>query len=231
MPVSQVTELVANEVKDLVESASRLSAEASRADRSLGHDQIEELSSVAVRGGQLVLRLYGKESHYHQSMQKVLATPAFTVIHSNHYEHVSELVGILRSVAHDVSSGLILSLQGLLRAEIFADFLEMAEHLLEEGYKDASAVLLGAVLEDSLRKIADSSGLQTSHQDGKPFTIDPLNNALYKAKLYGPLVQKQITSWANLRNDAAHGRFSNYDKEQVKQMLLFVQKFCSDHLP
>ena len=44
------------------------------------------------------------------------------------------------------------------------------------------------------------------------------------------LVQKQITTWANLRNDAAHGHFAKYDQDQVKQMLLFVQKFCADYL-
>jgi hypothetical protein len=61
-------------------------------------------------------------------------------------------------------------------------------------------------------------------------TIDPLNIAVAKAGVYGPLVQKQITSWANLRNDAAHGQFSKYDADHVQQMLLFVQKFCADYM-
>jgi len=53
---------------------------------------------------------------------------------------------------------------------------------------------------------------------------------LAKAGAYGALVQKQITSWANLRNDAAHGHFAKYDVDQVRQMLLFTQKFCADYL-
>jgi len=101
---------------------------------------------------------------------------------------------------------------------------------LDSGYKDAAAVLLGAVLEDSLRKVAQPSGVATTAANGKSLTIDPLNVALAKAGIYGPLVQKQITTWANLRNDAAHGNFSKYDAEQVRQMLLFVQKFCGDFL-
>ena len=106
----------------------------------------------------------------------------------------------------------------------------MAEHLLTEGYKDASAVLLGGVLEDSLRKLAVSKGVSIFSSVGKPLTIDPLNAALAKAGAYNALVQKQVTTWANLRNDAAHGQFTKYDAEQVRQMLLFVQKFCSDYL-
>ncbi len=140
------------------------------------------------------------------------------------------MVGIIKAVEHDVKSGMLTNFRSLIQAEIFSDFLEMAEHLLGEGYKDAAAVLLGAVLEDSLRKIADANGMDVVGHTGKPLTIDPLNVSLSKKGVYGPLVQKQITSWANLRNDAAHGHFSKYDAAQVQQMLLFVQKFCSDYL-
>ena len=125
---------------------------------------------------------------------------------------------------------MLLDFKLLLQAEVFADFLEMAEHLLGGDYKDAAAVLLGAVLEDSLRKIASTAGVATVGSNGKAFTIDPLNVAIAKVGTYGPLVQKQITTWANLRNDAAHGNFSKYDADQVRQMFLFVQKFCADSL-
>ena len=106
----------------------------------------------------------------------------------------------------------------------------MAEHLLMEDYKDAAAVLLGAVLENSLRKLAETNELEIVNAKGKPLTIDPLNVVLAKNGVYNALVQKQITSWANLRNDAAHAHFSKYDHDQVKQMLLFLQKFCADFL-
>ncbi len=63
-----------------------------------------------------------------------------------------------------------------------------------------------------------------------PKTIEPLNNELYKAEVYNKLVQKQVTSWGDLRNRAAHGKFEEYGKDQVRMMLLFVQKFCSEYL-
>lgn len=188
------------------------------------------LSSIAARGGQMIRRLYGSYSQYDQNFQRVLRTSNFTTMHSNYFGHVSELTGILKGVQHDLKSGMLFDLRLLLQAEIFADFLEMAEHLLDNGYKDAAAVLLGAVLEDSLRKLAHASGVGTIAANGKALTIDPLNAAIAKAGVYSPLIQKQITSWANLRNDAAHGNFLKYDAEQVRLMLLFVQKFCGDYL-
>jgi hypothetical protein len=223
-------ENVTREINELVVLATAVCRQAAGASSALAGNAVEQLLSVATRGGQLIRRLYGADSQYYESWQSALGTKDFSRIHSSWYRHVSEMVGILQAIAHEVSNGLLADMRGLLRAEIFADFMEMAEHLLQEGYKDAAAVLLGAVLEDSLRKIAGTRNVPLLAPNGKPLTIDPLNAAVAKAGAYGPLVQKQITSWANLRNDAAHGRFSEYDKDQVKQMLLFVQKFCSDYL-
>jgi hypothetical protein len=227
---TKLNELLMVEIEELVVIGEKLSRDASRSGSRLGPERVEELSAIASRGGQLIRRLYGPDSQYQHNLQRVLATKYFTSMHSENYEHISELVGILKGVRHDIKSGILSGFRRLLQAEIFADFLEMAEHLVNEGYKDAAAVLLGAVLEDSLRRLADGRGVPTTGANGKLLTIDPLNVALVKEGAYGPLVQKQVTTWANLRNDAAHGHFTKYDSDQVKQMLMFVQKFCLDYL-
>ncbi|MGZ8846739.1 MAG: hypothetical protein ACXW3C_09775 [Pyrinomonadaceae bacterium] len=131
---------------------------------------------------------------------------------------------------HAVGSGLFQDLKRLVQADIFADFLEMAEHLLAEGYKDASAVLIGGVLEDALRKLSDGHKLPLVNNNGKPLTIDPLNTNLARAGVYQPLTKKQITSWADLRNNAAHGDYTKYSEQEVKEMLLFAQRFCAEFL-
>ncbi len=224
------TQKLITEIDTLVQIAERLARDAESSERGLRSERVEELSSIAARGGQMIRKLYGSGSQYEQNWQQVLNTSGFTSMHSNFFRHVSEVCGILKGVQHDLKAGLLLDFKLLLQAEIFADFLEMAEHLLGGGYKDAAAVLLGAVLEDSLRKVASAAGVATVGSNGKAFTIDPLNVAITKVGTYGPLVQKQITTWANLRNDAAHGNFSKYDADQVRQMLQFVQKFCADYL-
>jgi hypothetical protein len=227
---TNINERLSTEIDELVSIAENLSSDASSSGRGLGPKRIEELTSVTSRSGQLIRRLYGQDSQYHESLQKVLSTQNFSSMNSNYFRHISELVGILKGIQHDMKSGMLSDFRKLLQAEIFADFLDMAEHLLNEGYKDAAAVLLGAVLEDSLRKLSFSHELSTTSPQGKLLTIEPLNVALAKDGAYGPLVQKQVTTWANLRNDAAHGHFSKYDTDQVKQMLIFIQKFCADYL-
>lgn len=221
---------IVDEVRALREQCEALARDAERAGSSLGSDRIQELLSIASRTGQLIQRLYPDKSQYQLNLDRVLATKRFSTMHSNFFAHVAELAGILGGIDSDIASGMLADHRTLIRAEVFADFLDMAEHLLREGYKDAAAVLLGAVLEDSLRSIAMAKGLPTARPQGKRLTMDPLNASLVKAGVYGPLVQKQVTSWANLRNDAAHGDFGKYDAEQVQHMLLFVQKFTADHL-
>ena len=225
-----MNDIISKEIASLVAIGDKLAADAAVASNGLPQERVQQLLSISARGGQLITRLYGADSHYMKMFQVPLKYPYFKSMNSNCYNHVSEVVGILKAVEHDINTGMLLNFRSLLQAEIFSDFLEMAEHLLREGYKDAAAVILGTVLEDSLRKISDSNSIATVGTSGKPLTIDPLNIALGKAGIYGPLVQKQVTTWANLRNDAAHGHFVKYDEAQVQQMLLFVQKFCADYL-
>lgn len=230
IPNRVMEKLIIQEIEDLVRTGEKLAADASVSDSSLGHERVQELMSITTRGGQLIVRLYGSDSQYFQTFKSVMEDKNFAMMHSGYYKHVASVVGIFKGIEHDIKSGMLTNFRSLIQAEIFADFLDMAEHLYRENYKDAAAVLLGAILEDSLRKVAEVNRVDTLNSKGKPLTIDPLNAALARRGVYNALVQKQITSWANLRNDAAHGHFDRYDSDQVQQMLIFVQKFCANFL-
>jgi uncharacterized protein YodC (DUF2158 family) len=39
--------------------------------------------------------------------------------------------------------------------------------------------------------------------------------------------QKQVTAWAGIRNDAAHGNYKGYTDEQVKLMIAGIREFIS----
>jgi hypothetical protein len=57
------------------------------------------------------------------------------------YEHnsraVEEGLGALRGVKGELEGGPLPQLEGLISGEIFEDFLDMAEHLLEQGYLES----------------------------------------------------------------------------------------------
>ena len=63
--------------------------------------------------------------------------------------------GILAAAKEDYIGGLLDDQKTLVCAEVFTDFLQQADYLLREGYKDPAAVIAGAVLEDGLRRLCD----------------------------------------------------------------------------
>jgi hypothetical protein len=54
-----------------------------------------------------------------------------------------------------------------------------------------------------------------------------MNTELAKAQAYSKNDQKQVTAWAGIRNEAAHGNYSNYTDGEVKLMLAGIRDFIS----
>ncbi|MEA2066232.1 MAG: hypothetical protein U9Q18_06845 [Caldisericota bacterium] len=228
--MSKMEEIIKNEIDNLVDVGNKIVNKAISIGSEMEGKELAEVTSWVTRLGQLIRKLYGTDSQQFSNYTQALNTKNFYFIHSNWSAQISQMLGIAISVKHDYEKGLLVNIRALVQADIFADFLEMGEYLLKKGYKDAATVIIGTVLEDSLRKLCDKNGISTNGGNGIPLTIDPLNAALAKADVYSKLVQKQITTWAHVRNKAAHGEYQEYDKNQTEMMLLFVQNFAEQYL-
>lgn len=138
--------------------------------------------------------------------------------------------GILRAAKQEIDNGWLFTVKSLVSAEIFSDFLEMAQYLLSEGYKDPAAVMIGSVLEEHLRQLCLKNGISTEIEKGDksvPKRAETLNTDLAAAAVYSKLDQKSVTSWLDLRNKAAHGKYADYTKEQVSLLYDAVLNFIS----
>jgi len=138
------------------------------------------------------------------------------------------LAGILNALRDDYSAGYMATVEELVHADLFDDFLDMAQELVNKNYKDAAAVIAGSVLEEHLRKLAGLNAVATrtgsSHKKA-----DTINADLVKAGVYNKLEQKNVTAWLGLRNDAAHGNYESYTTSQVQTMLTNVRDFMTRH--
>ena len=137
-------------------------------------------------------------------------------------------VGIARALLSDIQNGYLKSIEELLHSDVFSDYLAMAMHLLEKDYKDAAAVLTGGTLEVHLRNMCSKHNISTE-RSGKAKKADELNSELAKQEEYSKLDQKSVTSWLDLRNKAAHGRYNEYTKEQVQILVQSVRDFITRH--
>jgi hypothetical protein len=179
---------------------------------------------AALRSGSLAFieSFFGQDHTYYREFNKGL---------EQSYDYNGKYaLGILRAIQTEIHGGWIETTKGLVTGEVFADFIEMAEHLLEEKYKDPAAVVVGSVLEEHLRQLCLTTKIDVEESlHGKMVArkADTLNSDLAKAGKYSKLDQKQVTAWLDLRNKAAHGKYPEYKHEQVAIMLAGVRDFLS----
>lgn len=140
------------------------------------------------------------------------------------------VLGILEALLAAVSADHLTSIEQLIHAEMFSDFIEMAQHLQDEGYKDSATVIAGSALEGHLRRLCTFFGVATevTYSHGvKAKKADGMNSDLAKAGAYTKLDQKNVTAWLGLRNHAAHGEYDKYSAEQAGLMLAGVRDFMA----
>lgn len=142
---------------------------------------------------------------------------------------LAPLAGVLTALRDDIAAGRLATITELIHGDVFSDFLDMADHLLEEGYKDPAAVLAGGVLEEHLRKLCAKHGIASVGQNGKPKKSDTMNAELANANAYSKLDLKNVLAWLDLRNRAAHGDYAGYTKEQVALLVQSIRDFITRH--
>ncbi len=190
------------------------------------YDDLSDLSDaetnvVLTRLAATVDRLAPEGSRYKKNAHAALAKYG----EDNCY-NVQILVGILQALRADYDAGYLASVEELVHADIFGDFLEMAKYLLSEGYKDPAAVIVGGVLEEQIRKLCEKHGIAAT-SSGRPKKTDALNAELASAGIISKLDQKNVTAWIDLRNKSAHGKYSEYTQAQVELLHQSVQDFLT----
>lgn len=139
------------------------------------------------------------------------------------YSILKRLGAIFLAAKEDFEGGYLSSLKKLVQAEVFDTEIEQAKELLNSGYKLASAVIAGVVLETTLRDLCETISIP----HGK---LDKMNAQLAKAGVYNKLQQKRITAIADIRNSAAHGKPDEFSENDVESMIRDVESFLLKYL-
>lgn len=170
----------------------------------------------------LIRRACGENSDHYMELRKI-ADGQNTGLNSYYYR---DCYAILQAASRDYESGMLFDVRSLVAAELFVDFLDQAKHLSENGFYVPAASLAGAVLEDGLRRLSVKSEIEIPEST----KIDRLNADLARAGVYSKLVQKNITTYADVRNNADHGHFDKFTAEDVTAMIAWVGRFLAEHL-
>lgn len=180
-----------------------------------------ETTALATFMCETISRFAPSNSQYVQSMRTLVKM--YQVSNTTVIPH---LAGILSALRKAYDAGYLQSVTELIHADVFSDFVEMADHLHSEGYKDPAAVIIGSTLEEHMRQLCAKNDIMTYAGD-RPKKADALNAELAANSVYSKLDQKSITAWLDLRNKAAHGRYDEYSKEQVALLIHGVRDFIA----
>ncbi len=136
--------------------------------------------------------------------------------------NIGAALGVLQSAKNEYLSGMAVDYHLSVSSSVFSGILDEASYLLEKGYLRASAVLVGAALEEGLKTIARANSVEIGERE----TLSPLINKLKKSNIQAltEFEAKNLQAIAKMRNDAAHGGDFDYTKNQVNESYLKVEE-------
>lgn len=124
----------------------------------------------------------------------------------------------------DLQNGFLKGKEFLVAGIVYDSILEEAKYLNENGFKDPAAVLARVVIENALKEIGEDLEINSDQKASE------INTALWKLERYNKPRWRQIQSWLDLGNLAAHGKFDEYKSEEVKSTIQGVEEFISNEL-
>ena len=176
-------------------------------------------------------RLILDKSEYQRLLQDVEKSKR-----SLNVDTVKDILGILTGLKKAYEAGLLEDMSRMIETNVTYEFMSQADQLFT-GKRQGSdhvpaAVLAGAVLENAVRRMCQRQDppIETELPDGGYRTLDLMITELQKRNVFSKPKSAQLRSWTAIRNSAAHGRFGEFDRAQVQQMIPGIENFLADFL-
>lgn len=172
-----------------------------------------EWEGWATSSENLIRAVYGEEAPHYKNFREAYSNCI------GGKRDIAKLISLFRSAKEDFEGGYVFNVELRISGEVFGDFVALARQSLSEGQKDVAAVLACAALEDAVKRLASTNGLQT---DGK--TMVDLVNALKSAGLVSGAQKSLLDAMPRIRNMAMHAEWSKITEPDVSSVLGYVEQ-------
>lgn len=174
-----------------------------------------QVNSWLIKVKNIIEVTFGRNSLHFKEMERL----------TNHRveqaSQVQAIEGFLIGALDDLENGFLIGQEFLIASDVFDSVIEEAKYLLKAGYKDPAAILGRVVLENALKRIARVENIA----DNAKASI--INDELKKAGRYPQPQWRQVQTWLDIGNSAAHGRFDEYDTSSIENLLLGIEQFLA----
>jgi len=168
------------------------------------------------------LRLVSSKSVYAENLRNALK-------HKSSASQFLAIAGVLQALHLDLSKGHLINIRHEVEAVVVSEILTQARNLLHtKGVHPAAVVIVVcAAVEEFMRNWCEEKGINIPE---KQRSISKFAQEL-RANSHIPLpVERRITSWADYRNNAAHG--ANWEKitqETANRLVREVEDFIIEN--
>ncbi len=212
----------ADRIEELIEEGKHI-ATLERPSRYSGSSYIQDDDKIQVhewltKTRNILETVFGGQSPQHRDFEAVLPEHIRLVEHS--YD-IYPIVGVLQGALNDLKNGYLLGREFFIASEVFDSILEQSRHFLKTDNKDIAAILARIVLEDALKRLAHTEGIDDS------FNASRINDELKNKERYPQVRWRSIQTWLDVGNSAAHGRFNEYTKEDVASAVSGIEQFLA----
>ena len=210
----------ADRIRELIEEGKTVA----RLERSsqLGYAYIQDEDQIRVHAWlanaeNILVTVFGRESSHLTHFREAL--PRGGIGHVSSSCHIHPLNGVLSGALDDLEKGFLIGQEFIIAGEILDSVLEQAKYLNKSGHKDPAAMLVRVALEDALKRIARSEGIDDNRK------ASMINDDLKRHNVYPQPQWRFIQAWLDIGNSAAHGNFDAYSVEDVIKMIEGVEQF------
>jgi hypothetical protein len=138
---------------------------------------------------------------------------------------VTQMAALMTRLREDIEGGLLASIENRAIAVTLGTFLDHGAEYLKAGRKDEAAVIAGIVFEDTIRRICRVLDVP---ENG--ILLDALISELTKGDVLTPVKAKRARAAAGLRTSAAHARWEQIERSDVKPVIEFTRELMAAHL-
>jgi hypothetical protein len=216
-----IEEAIRERIERLLSQSAALSA-SNQHGQAVSSQQCRECSGWLVSAQNAIhLVCESASSAYRIKVDALIAKDHGWVIN----EAVGEMAAILRCLLVDADAGLLSSVADRARAETFDIFLDHADAYLSAGCKNEAGVIVGAVFEDTLRRICRKLGIVE-----KDASLDTLISALAAKGTLSGIAAKRARASAHVRTKASHAQWDEFALSDVTATVVFARELIAGQL-
>jgi hypothetical protein len=204
-------------LEELAEEGNQIATSAASVVNNYVPDETA-LHSWLVKVRNLIESVFGRSSAHFRHLEE-LTTKGVSRMHE-----VQRVAGVVVGAKDDLDGGYLIRQEMLVAGAVFDSLLDEAKHFLGAGFDQCAAVLSRVVLEDALRRIARREGVDDSGN------ASAVNDRLKAEGVFTQPRWRQVQSWLDVGNAAAHGNTGDFDADLVRGVIEGLEQFLAQEL-